>query len=66
MTPGVAVWRKDFPGVGIDFSKLQVALTNPESKEWSARTSDALPQILVEDLPWQKFEFHTVYMTEPP
>ena len=45
VTPGDAVWRKDLPGVGIDFSESQVVLANIlEAKEWSARASDVLPQ----------------------
>ena len=45
MTPGIAVWHKDLPGVGINFSELQVALANIlEAKEWSARATDALLQ----------------------
>ena len=46
MTPGVAVCRKDFPGFGIYFSGPQVAVANIlQAKEWSNRTSDALPAV---------------------
>ena len=49
-TPGFPVCRKDLPGVGDDFSELQVTLANVlEAKEWSARASDALSQYPIKD-----------------
>nr|XP_058969591.1 nucleolar GTP-binding protein 2-like [Pocillopora verrucosa] len=66
-TPGFPVCRKDLPGVGDDFSELQVMLANVlEAKEWSARASDALSQYPIKDLSWQATGVHTVYMAKPP